>query len=62
MFVCNKVDPDTLFRAEQVLSQSVLLCILKKLGSKLEGETDLKFRYFPLKFTNLLCFNKHNKE
>uniref|UniRef100_A0A0M3JQX1 Ge1_WD40 domain-containing protein n=1 Tax=Anisakis simplex TaxID=6269 RepID=A0A0M3JQX1_ANISI len=45
MFVCNNVDPDTLFSSDQPLPQAVLLCILNQLAVKFEGETDLKFRY-----------------
>uniref|UniRef100_F1KWZ1 Enhancer of mRNA-decapping protein 4 n=1 Tax=Ascaris suum TaxID=6253 RepID=F1KWZ1_ASCSU len=45
MFVCNNVDPETLFSTEQPLPQAILLCILNQLAVKLEGETDLKFRY-----------------
>uniref|UniRef100_A0A183V3A2 Ge1_WD40 domain-containing protein n=1 Tax=Toxocara canis TaxID=6265 RepID=A0A183V3A2_TOXCA len=45
MFVCNNVDPETLFGTEQPLPQAILLCILNQLAVKLEGETDLKFRY-----------------
>ncbi|VDK64320.1 unnamed protein product [Onchocerca ochengi] len=45
MFVCNNVDPDLIATAEQPLPQHVLLCLLNQLATKLEGETDLKFRY-----------------
>ncbi|VDO43136.1 unnamed protein product [Onchocerca flexuosa] len=45
MFVCNNVDPDLIASAEQPLPQHLLLCLLNQLATKLEGETDLKFRY-----------------
>ncbi|OZC06529.1 hypothetical protein X798_06479 [Onchocerca flexuosa] len=44
MFVCNNVDPDLIASAEQPLPQHLLLCLLNQLATKLEGETDLKFR------------------
>uniref|UniRef100_A0A915PTM0 Enhancer of mRNA-decapping protein 4 WD40 repeat region domain-containing protein n=1 Tax=Setaria digitata TaxID=48799 RepID=A0A915PTM0_9BILA len=45
MFVCNNVDPDVIAAVERPLPQNVLLCLLNQLSTKLEGETDLKFRY-----------------
>ncbi|KAL3997425.1 hypothetical protein ACH3XW_10860 [Acanthocheilonema viteae] len=45
MFVCNNVDPDIIANGEQSIPQNVLLCLLNQLATKLEGETDLKFRY-----------------
>ncbi|CAG9530902.1 unnamed protein product [Cercopithifilaria johnstoni] len=45
MFVCNNVDPDIIASGEQPIPQNVLLCLLNQLATKLEGETDLKFRY-----------------
>ncbi|VDK75526.1 unnamed protein product [Litomosoides sigmodontis] len=45
MFVCNNVDPDIIASGEQNIPQNVLLCLLNQLATKLEGETDLKFRY-----------------
>lgn len=44
MFVCNNVDPDIISNGEQSIPQNVLLCLLNQLATKLEGETDLKFR------------------
>ncbi|EFO26769.1 hypothetical protein LOAG_01716 [Loa loa] len=45
MFVCNNVDPDIIASVEQPIPQNILLCLLNQLATKLEGETDLKFRY-----------------
>ncbi|MCP9264203.1 Enhancer of mRNA-decapping protein 4 [Dirofilaria immitis] len=45
MFVCNNVDPDIISTVERPIPQNVLLCLLNQLATKLEGETDLKFRY-----------------
>uniref|UniRef100_A0A158Q7J4 Ge1_WD40 domain-containing protein n=1 Tax=Elaeophora elaphi TaxID=1147741 RepID=A0A158Q7J4_9BILA len=45
MFVCKNVDPDIIVTGEQTIPQNVLLCLLNQLATKLEGETDLKFRY-----------------
>ncbi|MFH4974918.1 hypothetical protein AB6A40_001627 [Gnathostoma spinigerum] len=45
MFVCNNIDPEYLLRPDRPISQNLILCILGQLSSRLEGETDLKFRY-----------------
>ncbi|VIO95862.1 Uncharacterized protein BM_BM6557 [Brugia malayi] len=45
MFVCNNVDPDIITSVEQPIPQNILLCLLNQLATKLDGETDLKFRY-----------------
>nr|CRZ24988.1 Bm10389 [Brugia malayi] len=45
MFVCNSVDPDIITSVEQPIPQNILLCLLNQLATKLDEETDLKFRY-----------------
>ncbi|VIO93685.1 Uncharacterized protein BM_BM10389 [Brugia malayi] len=44
MFVCNSVDPDIITSVEQPIPQNILLCLLNQLATKLDEETDLKFR------------------
>lgn len=45
MFVCNNVDPEIISGVEQPLPQNILLYLLNQLATRLEGETDLKFRW-----------------
>uniref|UniRef100_A0A915ERZ1 Enhancer of mRNA-decapping protein 4 WD40 repeat region domain-containing protein n=1 Tax=Ditylenchus dipsaci TaxID=166011 RepID=A0A915ERZ1_9BILA len=45
VFVCNKVDPDTLFSTKTTLPINLLSALLQQLSLKLDTDTHLKFRY-----------------
>jgi hypothetical protein len=45
MLVCSKVDPDVLFDSHPCpLTQPVVLALIQQLATKLEAQTELKFR------------------
>jgi F0F1-type ATP synthase membrane subunit b/b' len=45
MFLCNKLDPDTLFNGVTPFPATVLFALLQQLSQSLDRDTDLKFRY-----------------